>query len=271
MRFALPLRGGAAETASSHDRLTLLTFNVPEARVSPSIAGFVRSTDADLVALQEVTLRSGRRGAPLRLPSALQAILDTTTHRVPTLPPGLRVQQPVLTRIAVDSLRVLPIPGGPTASATRVAFTWQGRRAVLYNVHLHSVSRVKPWRASLSRMRDLAFWRTAVADYREGARMRAAQARTLRRLVDRESVPVIVAGDLNSTPHDWVYHHLAAGMQDVYALRGATGGATYPADEPLVRIDHVLVSEAWDAVAARVLDEHPWSDHRPVVVQLRWK
>lgn len=271
VRFA-PLMNVSQPPAPRASDLRLLTFNVPKAHIDPTIADFVQEQDVDLIAFQETTFWAERGNRQLRhLPTPLRAVLDSTGHRFPALPGKELILQPVLARIEVDSLRMTPLPGDGTQRVTRVGFTWQGRRAVLYNVHLHSVSRTKPWRASTSEMDKSSFWRTSFADYREGALMRAEQARLIRRMIERETVPVIVAGDFNSTHHDWAYRHLADGMQDVYQLRGQIGGGTYPADGPLVRIDHVLVSEEWKAVDARILEATMSSDHRPVVVQLRWR
>jgi endonuclease/exonuclease/phosphatase family metal-dependent hydrolase len=270
-RFGGALQSGGEAADASSDTLTLLTFNVPQARAAPSLASLVASTDADLVALQELDYWVERGATPLRrLPSSLRAVIDAGGYRVPPAPPDARVQQPILSRVAVDSLRMTPLPGPGAPCVTRVRFTWQGRSAVLYNLHLNSVSRVKPWQASADRMDEWAFWRAAVADYRDGAWVRVTQARSIRRMIDRETLPVIVAGDFNSTPHDWAYHHLAAGLQDAYAVHGLVGGGTYPSDGPLVRIDHVLVSDAFEPVDAQILEARPSSDHRPVIVRLRW-
>ena len=79
---------------------------------------------------------------------------------------------------------------------------------------------------------------------------------------------MLVAGDFNSTPHQWAYRHIAQG------LRAGGGGATFPAWRPLVQIDHVLAGPAWCIEATTVLRPRAGrliSDHRPVVAQLRWR
>jgi endonuclease/exonuclease/phosphatase family metal-dependent hydrolase len=50
-------------------------------------------------------------------------------------------------------------------------------------------------------------------------------------------------------------------------------GGTYPAERPLVQIDHVLASPAWQITAARIPADGAAavSDHRPGVARLRWK
>ncbi|MBD3144305.1 endonuclease/exonuclease/phosphatase family protein [Microbispora bryophytorum] len=79
--------------------------------------------------------------------------------------------------------------------------------------------------------------------------------------------PVIVAGDLNTTPSDPQMRVLeAAGLSD--PLRAFGDPPTSPADAPVRRIDHVLISAGLTAVAA-VAPPVRFSDHLPLVVRLR--
>ncbi|MBE3010142.1 endonuclease/exonuclease/phosphatase family protein [Microbispora sp. NEAU-D428] len=79
--------------------------------------------------------------------------------------------------------------------------------------------------------------------------------------------PVIVAGDLNTTPSDPQMRVLeAAGLSD--PLRALGDPPTSPADAPVRRIDHVLISKGLTAVAAGA-PRVPFSDHLPLVVRLR--
>ncbi|MEU6430105.1 endonuclease/exonuclease/phosphatase family protein [Microbispora sp. NPDC046973] len=81
--------------------------------------------------------------------------------------------------------------------------------------------------------------------------------------------PVIVAGDLNTTPSDPQMRVLeAAGLSD--PLRALGDPPTSPADAPVRRIDHVLISDGLTAVAADA-PRVPFSDHLPLVVRLRLK
>ncbi|MGI5160105.1 endonuclease/exonuclease/phosphatase family protein [Microbispora sp. CA-102843] len=79
--------------------------------------------------------------------------------------------------------------------------------------------------------------------------------------------PVIVTGDLNTTPSDPQMRVLeAAGLSD--PLRALGDPPTSPADAPVRRIDHVLISDGLTAVAADA-PRVPFSDHLPLVVRLR--
>ncbi|MEU6999188.1 endonuclease/exonuclease/phosphatase family protein [Nonomuraea sp. NPDC046570] len=79
--------------------------------------------------------------------------------------------------------------------------------------------------------------------------------------------PVILAGDLNTRPGDPEMRVLeAAGLSDPLTAFGDP--PTSPAEAPVVRIDHVLVTKGLSAVKAEV-PPVPYSDHLPVVVTLR--
>ncbi len=265
--------------------LRIMTFNVPNAAArshSPNaMPHFVRHESPDVMAFQELPLRTAR-GTPAvlqRVSPTLQSLLDDSMgYRLPQLPGATSLQQPVLGRVQFDSMSVHPLPPDGEQSAraryTRTVFTWQGRSAVLYNVHLHSVGEARPWTLLPEEWTSWSRWKTFLRTYRQGALRRAQQARLLRRRLARESNPILIVGDFNSTPHQWAYQHLAEGLQSAVRRRVQGWGATFPARRPLVQIDHVLVGPAWQVTAARIpvpTTEPPLSDHRPVMAYLRWK
>ena len=273
---------GPAPTAP--DALRVMTFNVPAASgdaSSAALVGLIRREAPDVLAVQESRLRTGRTPTAdaQGLSASIRALLEPASgYRLPLrLPPATVIQQPVLGRGVLDSMSVHPLPPNGETSArsryTRTQFSWRGRTAVLYNVHLHSVGDARPWTLVPDEWTSPERWRTFLRTYREGTLRRAQQARLLRRRIARERHPVLVVGDFNSTRHQWTYRHLARGLQSAVTRRLRAWGATFPARRPLVQIDHVLATPGWQITAARIPADGAArvSDHRPVVVHLRWK
>jgi len=274
---------GAAPPAQ--DALRVMTFNVPpllgDARHGQPLAGLVRTEAPDVLALQEARLKTARgwTGPPRRASTSLNTLLAPEMgYALPRrMPRTTAIQQPVVGRVALDSMTVHPLPPDGRASArsryTRTLFSWQGRPAVLYNLHLHSIGRARPWTLMPEEWTSPRRWMTFLRTYREGALRRAQQARLIRRRIDRETRPVVVVGDFNSTPHQWAYRHIARGLQNAVGRRVRGWAATFPARRPLVQIDHVLAGPAWQVTTARIPanGSADISDHRPVVAHLRWK
>ena len=102
----------------------------------------------------------------------------------------------------------------------------------------------------------------------------------LSRFVSRPE-PIIVLGDLNSTPTHQVYQMFAAELNDAFREAGWGWGHTFPASggqvrgipypAPLVRIDYIFHSDDWLAEAAWVGAWDGASDHRPVIARLRMR
>lgn len=271
---------------SEPEGFRLMTFNVPPSASKSRPQGahlvdLVRREHPDVLAFQESRVRtaSGEEGSIAWVSSSINVLLDSLrSYGVPRhLPPDTIIQQPVMGRLSLDTLSVHPLPPNGETNArsryTRTQFSWQGRPAVLYNIHLHSVGRARPWTLMPDEWTSWERWTTFLRTYREGALRRAQQARLLRRRIERESRPVLVVGDFNSTPHQWAYWHIARGLQSAVNRRLRGWGATFPARRPLVQIDHVLADPAWQITAARIPANGAAkvSDHRPVLVQLRWK
>jgi endonuclease/exonuclease/phosphatase family metal-dependent hydrolase len=264
-----------------------MTLNLPPKFVGgarPSDEAFkalIQEERPDVMALQESAIETNADGndATWHGSSILRTLFDSPFDYAPpqVLPPSTIIQQPVMARLPLDSMSVHRLPpagdSDPRSRYTRTRFEWQGRPVVLYNLHLHSVGKARPWTLLPEEWTSVDRWKTFLESYREGALRRAQQARLIRRQIERESDPVIVVGDFNSTPHQWAYRHIAQGLQSAVTRRVTGWGATFPAQYPLVQIDHVLVDPAWQVTAARIPAEGKTeiSDHRPVVAHLRWK
>ncbi|WP_326628693.1 endonuclease/exonuclease/phosphatase family protein [Nonomuraea fuscirosea] len=145
----------------------------------------------------------------------------------------------LLTNLPVKSVRSYELgrhdhPTGAQAQAVVVEVN--GRELGVVNTHLQAPTGQAPEVAAI--VRDLA-----------------------------ASRPVILAGDLNTTPADpEMGVLLAAGLSD--PLKALGDPPTSPADRPVKRIDHVLISAGLTAVSAQV-PRLPYSDHLPVLTTLR--
>ncbi len=281
VRFVALERGtepGAAD-------LTLLTFNTSRgagARADEqgrSITALVRREAPHLVAFQEAYIQYHARGRhrTVRPTESLAALIDSLDYR--TIGPHqagkiIYTSQPVLGRVELIEQTELGLPGDAqnrsTLRVVRTHFRWQGREAVHYNLHLPGFGEDKPWEDERADVFSLAFWRTYLRQYRDAYLTRAGQIDKIRAWIEQETLPLIVSGDFNSTPHNSAFYRLAQGFQDAFKVAGRGWGATYHVRMPMARIDHVLVSPAWKIVTAHV-SQAPHSDHLPLVVRLRWR
>ncbi len=273
-------------SASDATSLRVMTFNVPpylvkeEARAA-SLIDLVEREAPHVLAFQESRVRTRGKGRTVKngTSNSIHAFRgESGTYALPQgYPVPATIQQPVLGRVMLDSMSMhaLPPDGRENARAryTRTAFTWEGRSAVLYNIHLHTVGKERPWLMEPSEWAEPTEWMQFFRTYRESTLRRAQQARLIRRHIEREEHPVIVVGDFNSTPHQWAYWHIAQGLQNAVNQHVRGWSATFPAERPLVQIDHILADPAWQITAARIPSTKTplVSDHRPVVAHLRWK
>ena len=268
----------------SDDDLVVMTMNIP--RFGPSaeqLAADVVSLLAEespvFVGLQE-TVAQHRTQPPFRptIASYVTPAMDSLGYLL-AIPPDWVTHQPVLIRPdAPGELEVVQqtqrtLESGPedrgASQYVRTRFRWHGREGVHYNIHLRYFGQEKPWEGGI-RLFEPGTWLPFLRRYREAYRRRAAEVEEIVRDIEAETLPVIISGDFNATANNWGYHRLAEGRADAFAVAGTGWGGTYRADIPVVRIDHVLVDSAWEVVAAHV-PAVTFSDHRPLVVRLRWR
>ncbi len=87
---------------------------------------------------------------------------------------------------------------------------------------------------------------------------------TVLRLIEKETNPVIVMGDLNAQPSAPVLAPLLAELHDScegYSI------LTFPSDTPAIKIDHILHSDRFTVLDVKCMDTQN-SDHRPLIAQL---
>lgn len=102
-------------------------------------------------------------------------------------------------------------------------------------------------------------------DYRADPRVRARQVSDMLAIMDNADGPTILTGDLNAPPQAGELAPLLTRLRD--AWQGSDTGFTYPAADPVRRIDYVLLSDHFAVRGVRVIPSAV-SDHRPVVADL---
>ena len=280
--------GRSVEPAA--DDLTVMSFNVPQSGPSAEVLGdsmvaLVHAQEPDIIGLQEAWVEGARSQHPERRPPQIEAVVDSLSYRlaVPlqmSSQPAWRSNStavPLLFRERVGEVEVVEqtaVRLGESADpeismAIRTHFRWEDREAVLYNVHLRSFGDQKPWNDDI-RLLNIDTWKPYLRRYRDVYRLRAEEVEALALQVDAEELPVIVLGDFNDTAYTWTFKRLQGDRADAFNVAGAGSGNTYRSDKPFVRIDFALVDKAWEVVDA-VVPNVQFSDHRPLVVRLRWR
>ncbi len=136
-----------------------------------------------------------------------------------------------------------------------------GRRIELVNVHLQSASTdLRLWR------RDC--WRT---HHHNRKRRRIEIAVALQKLEKTNINPklssVIIAGDFNAPAGDRVYRRLTRKFTDTFREAGSGWGNTFHRSFPILRLDHIFASRAFDVARSKVVKVKE-SDHRMVISDL---
>lgn len=231
-------------------QLTVMTYNIHHGEGADGtidlerIAGVITAAAPDLVALQEVDVRTTRAGG------ADQA------HELARL-----------TRLHAVYGRTIPYQGGLYGNA--VLSRWPVNGFVNHPLP-YTPGREK--RGILEAEFDLpglpAFRFLATHFDITAADRKKAVVRLNEILRERPpDLPMLLAGDLNDTPGS----ESLAGLSAHWQSAGASGALlTSPAARPKRQIDYILFRPAarWRVAGVRVIDEAVASDHRPVVAVL---
>ncbi len=220
----------------------------------------MRALRADVIGVQEVDVHWEARSQWRDLATELAAALDMRLFfaRIHNLdPPGeaaprRRYGLAILSRYPIVHAANHPItrinsldPGQPPAPAPgfpEAIVDVRGALVQVYATHL---------------------------DYRPDPAVRQAQVAEMRRIMaDSDHTQRVLLGDFNAVPDAPVLAPLWQHLTDAwYAVNGAAGGETFPADVPVKRIDYVAVSSGI-AVTGCEVPVTVASDHRPVVADL---
>jgi endonuclease/exonuclease/phosphatase (EEP) superfamily protein YafD len=209
--------------------LNLLVGN-PDRQRAPA---YLRDCGADVLVLLEVDDAWAR---------ALEQLADRYPHRL-VEPRADSFGIAVLSRLPLVESRVVPLAGGPPVIAARV----ERDKAVFLLLAAHPPPPMSEPQAAT----------------------RDAQLAAIGEVAAAAPWPVVVAGDLNTTPWSHAFRGLVdrGRLRDSALGRGVQGTWNARLWAPRIPIDHVLVAERI-GVAARGVGPDVGSDHLPVEATL---
>lgn len=235
------------------DVLRVMTYNIHHGEGADRkidlerLAEIIRREDPDVVALQEVDVKTRRVNG-----KDLATELGQLTQREFSFGKSIdfaggQYGNAILTRLPQTNVETHELPNPDRREprcALSVTIEWNHHPLTIINTHL---------------------------DHLRGGTTRAAQGKSIAEIAQKSAHPVIVLGDLNATAKDEVMSELFKSFTDTSA---ADPAPTEPADKPEAKIDWILTNPAatqsLKPIATRVLEEKVASDHRPLVVDLQW-
>jgi endonuclease/exonuclease/phosphatase family metal-dependent hydrolase len=227
--------------------LKVMTFNIQSGiQGLDKVAEVIRSAAPDIVALQEVDVRS-LRASGLDQPAVLaeRTGLPYYAHFRTTSLFGGDYGVALLSRFPLESVRQHPLPvvaGTEPRTVAHALVKVNGQEVSVYVTHLTR----RPFNNAI----------------------RVRQSVAILALLDQDPRPKLLMGDLNDTPESSSLRLFKRELMDVFARRGEGSAITYPLPLiPSLRLDYVLASDRFMPRRSKVLNVRA-SDHYPVVAEL---
>ncbi|AXA42691.1 endonuclease/exonuclease/phosphatase family protein (plasmid) [Rhizobium leguminosarum] len=234
--------------------IRLLTYNVhscigSDRKLDPGrIASVIADAEADIVALQEVDVLRRRTGG-VDQAHAIASLLKMQAHFHPAL--SIAEEQygdAIITALPTGAVKAGPLPSiGEQRGALSVEILVGDRKLLVVNTHLglRGRERVRQMTTLLN-----SGWLRGTAD---------------------QPLPTILCGDFNAIPSSATYRLATRSLKDAQLAGGAVARATFPSRYPLMRLDHIFVSDDIIVKQAAVLQNRLTrvaSDHLPLFAEI---
>jgi endonuclease/exonuclease/phosphatase family metal-dependent hydrolase len=132
----------------------------------------------------------------------------------------------------------------------------------IYNVHLQS-SRIDPNLENYNKEDS----ERLLKGVKQTFKMQQTQAELF--LMHKKTSPykTVICGDFNNTAYSYVYKEISDGMKDTFKVAGNGFGRTFAFKYFPIRIDFILVDEAFEVNGFKTYDDK-LSDHFPIVAKV---
>ncbi len=239
-----------ANATNRDNELRVMTFNVHYSnRNDQDIVNLIQTEAPDIIAFQELTDELAKSLFPKLISTYPYFIIDTSYPSAPAL----------ISRYPLESQRK-----PPTAwRAQHIIVNTPSGPVTIWNVHTKPALKPSGWHLQTETL-------SAVAE-----------------ALEETSGPIVVLGDFNTTDQTENYRLITNHLTDVHHVVGQGFGFTFPEPDvvrsmtpklayvlypvkPIVRIDHIFVSNHFEPQETHVVPNGFGSDHRPVVATLRF-
>jgi endonuclease/exonuclease/phosphatase family metal-dependent hydrolase len=233
----------------------VLTFNAYRGGVGVApLSRLIQAERPDVLCLQEVgpgprDRRRGWRDLRQDLPAGWRLARRGEL--------AIATRLPVTAAAWVPLSRRVPSDRHHDRDALRMTVHAAGRSIEIVTAHLSVPT--APWLLR-SKVGGFGHWRSL-------KRLREEQTASLLTALRSLREPLILAGDLNSTPGCRAHDQLTARRVDAFAAAGWGWGFTFPASRPLLRLDYILADPRLLVAACRVV-RTTLSDHRPLIAEI---
>ncbi|NNE31999.1 MAG: endonuclease/exonuclease/phosphatase family protein [Winogradskyella sp.] len=241
------------------DNISVMSFNVrlfnrfewlPSKTVREDIINFINEEQPDILCLQEYT-----RGLPIKL----EGYNDFNARYNRNAKGG----QSIFSKYPIVNYGSLEFTD--TKNNVIYADIARGNDTIrVYNMHLQSLGIIPDVDTFKKESSESLINRTA-------STFRAQQDQVEKFLEHKANCPykVIVAGDFNNTAYSYTYNAIKGDLIDTFEEGGNGFGRTYDFKFFPVRIDFILVDEAFTTNGFNAYDDIILSDHYPIKATLK--
>lgn len=264
------------QSASESQGIKVLSFNVhsynsklrSKRTNAPKVIDYFRSTDAEIICLQEAIFPKEGVLSPKSITETLPAIKHYQFASTSRYSGSITYSKYPI--INLGEIRFEGTSNLVLFSDIKISDTLTIR---VYNCHFQSYL-INPAEYSIvdapgssSKDQQINEARKISNKLKVGFEMRALQARKVAEHISKSPFPVIVCGDFNDTPVSYAYRTVRGNLFDAFVESGWGISNTYNGALPSLRIDYILYGHQFKAVNYK-RDRVYLSDHFPVNCQL---
>jgi endonuclease/exonuclease/phosphatase family metal-dependent hydrolase len=243
-----------------------LTGTVDWEENATRIQNYLRSKNADIVCLQEVSSSSMKKFNPFITASASPDPHMNSTNLDNNTGPAIFSRHPIINMDEIrfdNSVNMIVFADIKMPEDTIRVYSCHLQSYQFSDDDMHSLESLSIENQKLNIMSV----RIVGSKLKHAFIKRTAHTDHLSESIRQSPYPVIVCGDFNDSPVSYTYRTVRGGLKDAFVESGAGTANTYRGSLPSFRIDYILHSAYFTGYNFMV-DKVDYSDHYPVSCKL---